>query len=90
MRSNLDHERFKKRQGGFRWVLFCQEAGNVGWNLEIKYRLENLIFEDTCDGKCDTNIHYQRDVFKNPSYGKIPLWGEGVPPFSVNFFPLTF
>ena len=28
--------------------------------------------------------------FKKPSNGKIPLRGGGVPPLSVNFFPLTF
>ena len=31
-----------------------------------------------------------REGFKNPSNGKIPLRGGGVPPLSVNFFPLTF
>ena len=31
-----------------------------------------------------------REVFKNPSNGNFPLRGGGVPPFSVNFFPLTF
>ena len=31
-----------------------------------------------------------REAIKNPSNGKIPLKGGGVPPFSVNFFPLTF
>ena len=31
-----------------------------------------------------------REGFKNPSNGNFPLRGGGEPPFSVNFFPLTF
>ena len=31
-----------------------------------------------------------KEAFKNPSHGKIPLRGGGEPPFSVNFFPLSF
>ena len=46
--------------------------------------------DDDGDGIENDGNFKLREGFKNPSYGKCPWWGGGVPPFSVNFLASRF